>query len=53
MQDRNKYMVDNSDYVIAVWNGTGSGTGSAVKYALSKDKFVICIDPKTAGVKKL
>lgn len=53
MNDRNKYMVDNSDYVITVWNGSGSGTGSTVKYALSKDKAVICIDPATATVKKL
>ena len=48
MQDRNKYMVDKSDYVIAVWNGRGSGTGSTVKYALSKGKTVICIDPVSA-----
>ncbi|MCK9479265.1 MAG: DUF1273 domain-containing protein [Firmicutes bacterium] len=53
MQDRNKYMVDNSNYVIAVWNGSGSGTGSTVKYALSEGKTVICIDPTTAKVKKL
>lgn len=53
MQTRNEYMVNNSGYVIAVWNGSGSGTGSTVKYALSKDKTVICIDPATASVKKL
>lgn len=53
MQERNKYMVDNSGYVIAVWNGRGSGTGGTVKYALSKEKTVICIDPATASVKKL
>lgn len=27
MQKRNEYMVDNSDYVIAVWNGKPSGMG--------------------------
>lgn len=33
MHKRNKYMVDNSDWIIAVWNGKPSGTGKTVKYA--------------------
>lgn len=32
MMKRNRYMVDNSDYIIAVWNGKPSGTGNTVKY---------------------
>lgn len=40
MQKRNEYMVDNSDYVIAVWNGKPSGTGNTVKYARQNGKSV-------------
>ena len=45
MQKRNEYMVDKADYVIAVWNGTGSGTGNTVQYAQKKGKEVIIINP--------
>ncbi len=40
-------MVNNSDYVIAVWNGTPSGTGKTVKYAVSRKKEVFYIDTVT------
>lgn len=33
MHKRNRYMVDKSAFVIAVWNGKPSGTGKTVKYA--------------------
>lgn len=33
MQLRNKYMVDRSRYVIAVWTGQKSGTANTIKYA--------------------
>lgn len=45
MQKRNRYMIDNSDIVIAVWNGTPSGTGNTVEYAQKKEKQIIFIDP--------
>ena len=45
MMKRNKYMVDQSDFVIAVWNGSKSGTGNTVAYAKSKDKKIIQINP--------
>lgn len=45
MQKRNKYMVNNSDYVIAVWDGKPSGTGNTVRYAESKGKTIITIEP--------
>lgn len=45
MMKRNKYMVDNSDVVIAVWNGLKSGTGNTVNYAVKSGKKVIIIDP--------
>lgn len=45
MLKRNKYMVDECDIVIAVWDGLPrSGTASTVNYALSKGKKVIFID---------
>ena len=33
---RNRYMVDKADYVIAVWDGTPGGTGYTVDYAQKK-----------------
>ena len=33
MQVRNKWMVDNSDLVLALWNGTDGGTANCVRYA--------------------
>lgn len=38
-------MVDNSDFVIAVWNGSPSGTGQTVHYAQSKGKTITIINP--------
>lgn len=32
MQIRNQWMVDSSDYLIALWNGSGGGTGNCVQY---------------------
>ena len=42
---RNSYMVDQADYLIAVWNGRPSGTGKTVRYARQTGKPVIVIDP--------
>lgn len=52
MQKRNEYMVDNSDYVIAVWNGKPSGTGNTVKYAKQKNKVVLLVNPQTLEVEE-
>jgi len=46
MQKRNEYMVDNSNIVIAVWDGTKGGTYNCVKYAEKLGKEVIIINPK-------
>ena len=41
MQKRNRYMVDNSDMVIAIWNGEKKGgTWNTIQYAISKNKPV-------------
>lgn len=43
MQKRNEYMVDLSDKVIAVWDGTPGGTANCVKYAQKCHKEIIRI----------
>ena len=45
--NRNRYMVDASEYIIAVWNGKPSGTGNTVRYAISNGKQIIILDPNT------
>ncbi len=44
MQERNHWMVDHSDIIIAVWNGSNSGTGEAITYASTR-KPILRIDP--------
>lgn len=46
MQARNQWMVDNSDLVIAVWDGSEGGTSNCVKYATKQKKQIIRIDPR-------
>lgn len=41
MQERNKWMVDNSDSVLALWNGTDGGTANCVRYAEKVGKPII------------
>ena len=45
---RDRFMVDNSDAVIAVYDeeNHSSGTGYTVRYALKKNKTVVIINPK-------
>ena len=45
MHKRNRYMVDHSDYVIAVWDGSPSGTGKTVMYAKERNKEILQIKP--------
>lgn len=52
MMKRNMYMVDNSDFVAAVWNGKPSGTGNTVKYASERKKDVFYIDTDKFRIKK-
>lgn len=45
MQDRNIYMVDRADYIIAIYDGSSGGTGNCVSYAKSRGVPVLRIDP--------
>lgn len=46
MQKRNRYMVDNSTMMLALWNGTRGGTYNCLQYAKEKDRLVINAWPK-------
>ena|SRR5665647_1963894 len=45
MELRNRYMVDQSDKIIAVWNGTKGGTYNCVRYAKQKGREIIRLNP--------
>lgn len=45
MYERNKYMVDNSSLLIALYDGTKGGTKWTIRYAFIKDLDVIIIKP--------
>jgi uncharacterized phage-like protein YoqJ len=48
MQRRNEWMVNESNSVLALWNGTSGGTANCVHYAESKGKQVINLWPSWA-----
>lgn len=37
MNDRNKWMVDNADELLSVWDGSSGGTYNCIKYAGKKE----------------
>ena len=45
MQKRNEWLVDNSDKLIAVYDGSGGGTGNCVQYAEKVGREIIRINP--------
>lgn len=46
MLDRNRYLVDHSSILLAVYNGMWrSGTGATVRYAQRRERTLILIDP--------
>lgn len=47
MQKRNEWMVDQSDMLIGVWNGTKGGTANCIRYAKEKGKSIKIINPNT------
>ena len=51
MLERNRYLVDHSSILLAVYNGTWrSGTGATVRYALKQGREVIIIDPISRNI---
>lgn len=46
MQLRNIYMVDQSQIVVAVYDGTKGGTANCVNYAKKKEKKIIALNPQ-------
>ena len=46
MQKRNRYMVDTSRVLLAVYDGLPGGTKSTVEYARSKNKKLVIINPR-------
>jgi len=53
MQKRNEYMVDNSDIIIGVWNGTKGGTANCIKYAQKQGKKIFILNPETLKFQQL
>lgn len=53
MNKRNRYMVSNSQIVLAVWNGKFGGTGHTVNFAKRLGREIVCIHPETFQVSKL
>ena len=52
MLTRNRFMVDNSQRVIAVWNGYfRGGTAYTIRYAKSQNKELYILRPKDASLK--
>lgn len=45
MFERNRFMVDNSRLLIALYNGTGGVTKSTIDYARSKGLKIVIIEP--------
>lgn len=37
MQKRNEWMVDNSQRVVALWDGSSGGTGNCIRYARARN----------------
>ena len=51
MLKQNRYLVDHSSFLLAVYNGTWrSGTGATVRYALKQGREVIIIDPSSRNI---
>ena len=50
LRKRNQYMVGHADIILAVWNGSPSGTGQTVWYARETGKLVWILRPDTLEV---
>lgn len=45
MIERNRYMVNNSSLIIALYNGISGGTKSTIEYAMNRGLDIILIEP--------
>lgn len=45
MTKRNRYLVDNAEYILAVFDGQKGGTMSTINYAKKKKKTITIINP--------
>ena len=45
MKKPNEWVIDNSEAVIAIWNGQAGGTKNCIEYARARRKPVLVIDP--------
>lgn len=48
MQRRNEWMVDNSEMLVAVWDGSAGGTANCVRYARQVGREIWRVDPSAA-----
>lgn len=46
MQDRNVWMVDHADAVVAIWDGSQGGTANCVGYARNRKVPLLIVNPK-------
>lgn len=44
MMDRNRYMVDNADLLVAIYNGTSGGTRNTMLYAMRHGVEILQLD---------
>lgn len=49
---RDKFLVDNADVLVALWDGSRSGTGYTVEYALQQNVPRVIIHPDTLEVRR-
>ena len=47
MEKRNRWIVDNSNHCIAVWDGSEGGTYNCIKYAIKRQRTVMRFHPTT------
>ena len=53
LNERNHWMVNNADCMLAIWKRNKGGTGNCVQYAQSKNKTVIAYNPDDDSVEKI
>ena len=54
LDNRNHWMIDNSDSVLAIWSGKEKGgTANAVRYALKKNKSLVTFNPFNGEIARM